>query len=150
MLTLASSIPLPVSPLGTRQQKAVVDTVAQNLLTSFGLRSLAPSEPGYKGQFTGGPRERDSAYHQGTIWPWLLGSFALAHFRVYGNRELAQSFLDPLGKSIYAGGLGSIGEVFGGDPPFPAGGCTAQAWSVAETIRAWQGLRCLPEPGKSR
>lgn len=142
------AVSLPVSPLEKRQQRGVVDTIARQLLTSYGLRTLAPSDPGYRGQFTGGPAQRDSAYHQGTVWPWLLGPFALAHFRVYGDRAQAQSFLEPLGQTIYSAGLGTIGEVYGGDPPFPPGGCIAQAWSVAETIRAWQFLSCNPRSGR--
>ena len=136
-------VSLPVSPLTNRQQKSVVDAVAQNLLTSHGLRTLASSDPAYKGIFTGSPRERDSAYHQGTVWPWLLGSFALAHFRVYADGAAARSFLEPLGRTIYIAGLGTIGEVCGGDPPFPPGGCIAQAWSVAELFRAWQELSAI-------
>jgi predicted glycogen debranching enzyme len=142
------AVSLPVSPLTKRQQKSVVDAVAQNLLTSHGLRTLAPPDPAYKGIFAGGPRERDSAYHQGTVWPWLLGSFALAHFRVYADRATAQSFLEPLGRTIYTAGLGTIGEVCGGDPPFPPGGCIAQAWSVAELFRAWQKLGAIDRRDK--
>jgi predicted glycogen debranching enzyme len=138
------AVALPVSPLTVRQQKAVVDLCAQQLLTSHGLRSLAPSDPAYKGHCTGGVRERDSAYHQGTVWAWLLGAFALAHFRVYRDRGAAQSFLEPLGRTIYAGGLGTIGEVFDGDAPFHPAGCIAQAWSVAEVFRAWQILSAAP------
>jgi predicted glycogen debranching enzyme len=134
------AVSLRVSPLTVKQQQSVVDVVADQLLTSHGLRSLGPHEPGYKGHFGGGPRERDSAYHQGTVWAWLFGAFALAHYRVYQNREAAQGFLEPLGRTIHCGGLGSIGEVFSGDPPFPPGGCIAQSWSVAETIRAWEEL----------
>ena len=131
---------LAVSPLSATQQKAVVDTVARHLLTSHGLRSLGPTEPGYKGKYAGGVRERDSAYHQGTVWGWLLGPFALAHYRVYQDAALAQSFLEPLGETIYSGGLGTLGEIFAGDPPFPPAGCIAQAWTVAEVFRAWQFL----------
>ena len=134
------AVSLPFSPLRERQQRSVVDAVAQHLLTSHGLRSLAASEPAYRGKYGGGPRERDAAYHQGTVWGWLLGPFALAHFRVYGDRAAAQSFLEPLGMTIHAGGLGTIGEVFAGDAPFPLGGCIAQAWSVAEVFRAWELL----------
>ncbi len=134
------AISLPFSPLGERQQKSVVDAIAQHLVTSHGLRTLAESEPGYKGKYAGGPRERDSAYHQGSVWAWLLGPFALAHFRVYRNRSAAQSFLEPLGRTVHTAGLGSIGEIFGGDPPFPPAGCIAQAWSVAEVFRAWEFL----------
>lgn len=139
------AVSLPVSPLAPSQSKAVVDVVGHELLTSFGLRSLGPSERSYHGQYTGGPRERDSAYHQGTVWAWLLGPYALAHYKVYGDRAAAQSFLEPLGSTIYSAGLGSISEIFGGDAPFPPAGCIAQAWSVAEVIRAWEILSALPE-----
>jgi len=139
------AVSLPFSPLTAAQQKNVVDAVGRELLTSCGLRSLAPSDSGYKGQYSGGPRERDSAYHQGTVWPWLLGAFALAHYTVYRDRPAAQSFLEPLGRTIYSAGLGTISEIFGGDPPFPAAGCPAQAWSVAELIRAWEFLSSRPE-----
>jgi predicted glycogen debranching enzyme len=141
------AVSLPVSPLTREQRKGVVDTLGRELLTSFGLRSLAPSEPGYLGRYAGGPRERDSAYHQGTVWAWLLGPYALAHYKVYGDRAAAQSFLEPLGRSIYSAGLGSISEIFGGDPPFPPAGCIAQAWSVAEVFRVWEFLD--GQPGKS-
>src|SRR6516225_1400871 len=132
------AVSLHVSPLSVKQQQSVVDAVAQELLTSHGLRSFGPLETGYQGRSRGGPRERDSAYHQGTVWAWLLGAFSLAHYRVYQDREAAQGFLEPLGRSINSGGLGSIGEVFDGDPPFRPGGSIAQSWSVAETIRAWE------------
>jgi predicted glycogen debranching enzyme len=138
------AVSLPVSPLSAPQQKTVVDICARQLLTSHGLRSLASSEPGYKRHYGGGVRDRDSAYHQGTVWAWLLGSFALAHFRVYGDRSAAQSYLEPLGRTIYAGGLGTIGEIFDGDPPHAPAGCIAQAWSVAELFRAWQILSSKP------
>jgi glycogen debranching enzyme len=121
-----------------------VETLGRELLTSCGLRSLAPSEPSYLGKYAGGPRERDSAYHQGTVWAWLLGPYALAHYTVYGDRATAQSFLEPLGRSIYSAGLGSISEIFGGDAPFPPAGCFAQAWSVAETFRVWEFLAGQP------
>ena len=134
------AVSLPVSPLSDRQQKAVVDICAQQLLTSHGLRSLASSEASYKGHYGGDVRERDSAYHQGTVWAWLLGPFALAHFRVYRDRTAAQSFLDPLGRTIYSAGLGTISEIFDGDSPFVPAGCIAQAWSVAELFRVWQAL----------
>jgi predicted glycogen debranching enzyme len=142
------AVSLPVSPLSPSQQKDVVDTVAQQLLTSVGLRSLGPQESGYKGTCVGDQRQRDTAYHQGTVWGWLLGPFALAHYRVYGDAAMAQSFLEPLGKTIYSGGLGTLGEVFGGDAPFPPAGCPAQAWTVAEVFRAWQFLSAQMAPVK--
>ena len=129
-------VSLPVSPLNEDQQKAVVDVCAQHLLTSYGLRSLAPGEPGYQGHYTGGPRNRDSAYHQGTVWGWLLGPFVLAHLRVYGDPSEALRFLEPLGISVHMYGLGTLGEIFEGDAPFTPHGCIAQAWTVGEVLRA--------------
>jgi predicted glycogen debranching enzyme len=143
------AVSLPVSPLSAQQQKGVVDAAGQHLLTSHGLRSLAPFEQGYHGQYGGGPRERDTTYHQGTVWGWLLGPFALAHYRVYGDAAVSQSFLEPLGRTIYSGGLGTIGEIFGGDPPFPPAGCYAQAWSVAELFRAWEFLSAAGSKSKT-
>jgi glycogen debranching enzyme len=126
--------------LTAKQQKSVVDVCARGLLTSYGLRSLAPGEPGYVGQYGGSPRDRDAAYHQGTVWGWLLGPFALAHHHVYRDRDAAKSFLEPLGRQIYSSGLGTLSEIFDGDAPFAPAGCIAQAWTVAELIRAWQRL----------
>jgi predicted glycogen debranching enzyme len=127
---------LPASPLREEQQKAVVDVCAQHLLTSYGLRSLAPGEPGYQGHYSGGPRDRDAAYHQGTVWGWLLGPFVLAHLRVYGDPSEALRFLEPLGISVHMYGLGTLGEIFEGDAPFTPHGCIAQAWTVGEVLRA--------------
>jgi glycogen debranching enzyme len=135
------SVSLSVSPLTPAQQESVVNICAQHLLTCYGLRSLAPGEPGYQGRYAGGPRDRDAAYHQGTAWGWLLGPFALAHFRVHGDRAAALRLLEPLGRQIYAYGLGSLGEIFDGEPPFTPRGCIAQAWTVAETLRAWHVLQ---------
>jgi glycogen debranching enzyme len=132
---------LPVSPLTTEQQKAVVDVCARQLLTSHGLRSLAPGEPGYTGHYGGSPRDRDAAYHQGTVWGWLLGPFALAHYRVYHDREAALRFLEPLGRQIHASGLGTLSEIFDGNAPFTPRGCIAQSWTVAEVLRAWHTIR---------
>ncbi len=134
------AVSLPVSPLTPEQQKAVVDVCARHLLTSHGLRSLAPGEPGYSGHYGGSPRDRDAAYHQGTVWGWLLGSFALAHYRVFQDRVAALRFLEPLGHQIYAIGLGTLSEIFDGDAPFTPRGCIAQAWTVAEVLRAWKEL----------
>jgi predicted glycogen debranching enzyme len=136
------AVSLPESPLGPERQRRVVDSCARHLLTSCGLRSLAPGHPDYRGQYGGGPLERDGAYHQGTVWAWLLGPFALAHFKVHKDRAQARSFLEPLAHHLDDYGLGSIAEIFDGDPPFAPRGCIAQAWSVAETLRAWM---CLSE-----
>ena len=137
------ALSLPVSLLAPEQQKAVVDLCARQLLTSHGLRSLAPGEAGYTGHYGGSPRDRDAAYHQGTVWGWLLGPFALAHYRVYHDREAALRFLEPLGRQIYASGLGTLSEIFDGDAPFTPRGCIAQAWTIAEVLRAWQTIRNL-------
>jgi predicted glycogen debranching enzyme len=134
------AVSLSVSPLSFEQQKSVVDVCARHLLTSHGLRSLAPGEPGYTGHYSGSPRERDAAYHQGTVWGWLLGAFALAHHRVFRDREAALRFLEPLGRQIYASGLGTLSEIFDGDAPFTPRGCIAQAWTVAEVLRAWEEI----------
>jgi len=120
--------------------RAVVDVCARQLLTSHGLRSLAPGHPDYQGHYGGGPRERDGAYHQGTVWGWLLGPFALAHARVYGDPAQAASFLEPMQHHLQAACLGTISEIFDADPPFTPRGCFAQAWSVAEVLRAWLEL----------
>ena len=134
------AVSLPETALATGQQRAVVDVCARELLTSFGLRSLGPNEAGYRGRYAGGPKERDAAYHQGTVWGWLLGPFALAHLRVYGNAGEAMSFLEPMLGQIQAAGLGTAGEIFDGDPPFTPNGCIAQAWTVGEILRAWRAI----------
>jgi predicted glycogen debranching enzyme len=131
------AVSLPWSPLPPERQRRVVDACARDLLTSFGLRSLGPGDPRYQGRYAGGPGARDGAYHQGTVWAWLLGPFTLAHLRVHGDREAARSFLLPMAHHLGDYGIGSIAEIFDGDPPFAPQGCPAQAWSVAEVLRAW-------------
>lgn len=134
------AVSLPHSPLLPSQQRAVVDICARHLLTSHGLRSLAPDDPAYIGHYGGDQRQRDAAYHQGTVWSWLLGPFVMAHLRVYGDRELARSFLQPLIHHLADHGVGSISEILDGNPPFTPRGCIAQAWSIAEVLRAWSAV----------
>jgi len=134
------AVSLPVSPLTPEQQQDVLGVCAFRLQTSHGLRSLAPGEPGYVGHYGGGQLQRDGAYHQGTVWGWLLGSFALAHLRVHKDRAAALRLLEPLGRQIYASGLGTLSEIFDGDPPFTPRGCVAQAWTVGEVLRAWKEI----------
>ena len=98
---------------------------------------LSPDHPDYQGHYGGNQFQRDGAYHQGTVWGWLLGPFALAHYRVYQDPAQALQFLQPLAHHLHAHGLGTISEIFDGDVPFAPRGCIAQAWSVAETLRAW-------------
>jgi predicted glycogen debranching enzyme len=137
------AVSLPHSPLEARQQRTVVDVCARYLLTPHGLRSLAATDPAYVGHYGGNPRQRDSVYHQGTVWAWLMGPFVSAHLRVYGNPALARSYLVSLLRSLASNNVGSISEIFDGDPPFLGRGCTAQAWSVAEVLRAWQEVNTV-------
>jgi glycogen debranching enzyme len=125
------------SPLVREQRAAVVQVCERKLLTWYGLRTLAPGEPGYRRHYAGNPVQRDEAYHQGTVWGWLLGPFVLAHFRLYHDAGRARRLLQPFVSQLWTGTLGTLGEVFDAQEPFRAGGCFAQAWSVAETLRAW-------------
>jgi predicted glycogen debranching enzyme len=132
------AVSLPYSPLAEWQQKGVVDACSRALLTSHGLRSLAADDPAYIGRYGGDQKQRDAAYHQGTVWGWLIGPFVAAHWRVYQDVEVARAYLRPLFHHLADHGLGSISEIFEGDPPFTPRGCPAQAWSVAEVLRIWQ------------
>jgi len=127
--------------LSPERAKAVVERVQEHLLTPFGLRSLAPSDPQYRGRYTGGPTERDGAYHQGTVWPWLMGPFITAYIKVNQGSDIARrqaaEWLEPMKGHLADGGLGHISEIFDGDAPERPCGCMAQAWSVAEILRAY-------------
>ncbi len=125
-------------PHGPLLDPDVVRAIAPALLTSVGLRSLAPSDPAYLGRHRGGPRERDAAYHQGTVWPWLMGPYVEAALKV---GVPVDGVLDGLEQHLYEWGLGSVSETADGDPPHDATGCPMQAWSVAELIRARNLLR---------
>jgi predicted glycogen debranching enzyme len=131
---------LPETPLTNAQQRSVVDACTHHLLSSFGLRSLAPEHPDYRGVYGGGPRERDSVYHQGTVWGWLLGPFVQAYLKVFGDPAEAASFLEPIANHIHTHGLGTASEIFDGDAPFTPRGCIAQAWTVGELIRGWTAV----------
>jgi predicted glycogen debranching enzyme len=132
------AVSLPHSPLSDVQARSVVDACAANLLTSYGLRSLAPDDAAYVGAYGGDRWRRDGAYHQGTVWGWLIGPFVEAHYKVYGDADAAQSFLLPFAGHLSDHGLGAISEIFDGDPPHTPRGCIAQAWSVAEVLRVWR------------
>ena len=139
----AVSLPVPkegkslLPLLDDQQQKQIVDTVSRHLLTSYGLRSLSPEHPDYVYIYGGNPLQRDGAYHQGTVWGWLIGHFVQAHLRVYKNPELARSFIEPLADHLQGGCVGTMSEIFDGDAPFIPRGAFAQAWSVAEVLRGW-------------
>ncbi len=131
---------LPFAIMHGRRARQVVDQVEARLLTPIGLRSLAPGEPGYAPHYQGGVRERDGAYHQGTVWPWLIGPFVEAWVRVRGSTQDAKRaasvrFLAPLLKHLDAAGLGHLPEIADGDPPHTPRGCFFQAWSVGEALR---------------
>ncbi|HUC71856.1 MAG TPA: amylo-alpha-1,6-glucosidase [Stellaceae bacterium] len=134
------AVSLPASPLDPAMQRAVVEHCGRALVTSYGLRSLAPQEPGYRGACRGTVAERDGAYHQGTVWAWLLGPWASAYYRVYGDAAAAQRFLRPIGDHLCDAGLGQVSEIFDGDPPHTPRGCPAQAWSVTSILEAWWRL----------
>ena len=131
------AVSLPVSALSFAQQRAVVDICERELLVDCALRTLAPAEPGYRGRYVGPQIERDAAYHQGTAWQWLFGPFVLAHLRVHRDPAAAAAYLAPIAQHISTYGLGSLAEICDGDAPFSPRGCFAQAWSVAEILRAW-------------
>jgi predicted glycogen debranching enzyme len=131
------AVSLPYSTLSQVEMRAVVDCCGRELLTSHGLRSLSPKDPGYIGRYWGDGRQRDAAYHMGTVWGWLLGPFVRAHYRVHGDARRAQSCLEPLAPQLNGACLGTLGEIFDGDAPHSARGCFAQAWSVAEILRSW-------------
>jgi predicted glycogen debranching enzyme len=131
------AISLPYCVLPAAQMRAVVERCGQELLTSYGLRSLSSTGQGYIGHYAGNPYQRDAAYHMGTVWSWLLGPFARAHFRAFGDARLAQSLLEPIAEHLNSACMGTVSEIFDGDAPHTARGCFAQAWSVAEILRAW-------------
>jgi predicted glycogen debranching enzyme len=136
------AVALRHSPLSREKQIAVVEAVRRDLLAPLGLRTLAASEPGYVGIYSGSAAVRDAAYANGTLWPFLVGPFVEAHLRVHGDtadaRREARSFLQPLVDWMSGPGLGQLPELFDGDPPHKPRGCIAHATSVAEVLRAWR------------
>lgn len=133
------AVSLPFAPLAadTLLAQSVIETVQAELLTPVGLRTLSPSDPAFVPRYEGDSRSRDGAYHQGTVWTWLLGAFAEAHFKVNGDREIARGFLRPLRTEMSRFGVGSLAEIYDATEPYRPNGCIAQAWSVAETLRVW-------------
>jgi len=128
---------LPFAPYDPDHARSALVIVARELLTPIGLRTLGPSEPGYRGRFEGAMQERDAAYHQGTVWPWLLGSYTTAVCRYFGDRREARRVLRGAREMLNEYGLGGIAEVYDGDAPHRPGGCPWQAWSLAEILRSW-------------
>lgn len=136
---LALSLPFPVLTDPDRARH-VVDVCARQLLTSYGLRTLNQEDVQYIGNYAGSLHERDIAYHQGTVWAWLIGPFVSAYLNVYQDPEIARSFLEPFADHLLDHGLGTISEVFDGNAPFRPHGAIAQAWSVAEVLRVWRDI----------
>ena len=137
------AVSLPHSPLGPEGRRAVLDTVTRHLLTPRGLRTLSPDDPRYKGRYEGSPELRDRAYHQGTVWAWLIGPFIEAYLKTRpGDRqavEQAGQWLGQFDEHLSEAGMGYVSEIFDGDWPHRPRGCIAQAWSMAELLRA----KCL-------
>lgn len=134
------AISLPECPLNPDQQSKVLEVCGDALLTSYGLRSLAKGEQGYVGSYAGDQFHRDSSYHQGTVWGWLIGPFVLAHLRVHKDPVEAMKFLEPFSDHLKTAGLGTISEIFDGDEPFEPRGCIAQAWSVGQVLSAYDRI----------
>ena len=134
------AVALPFPLLEGVDAAAVVDVVGRSLFTSYGLRSLSPDDPAYRGYYCGNQYERDTSYHQGPVWTWLQGAYAEAHYRVSHQPQTALELLKPFEDHLRDAGLGSISEILEGDPPHLPCGCIAQAWSVAEVLRLWREL----------
>jgi predicted glycogen debranching enzyme len=136
------AVSLPYAVLHPSKWKMVVDRVAKDLLTPAGLRTLSPEDPAYRGRYEGNSAGRDLAYHQGTVWPWLMGAYGEAMLKAADDRDAAAKTLEEwlrrfLDEHMRAAGIGFVSEVFSGDPPHEPNGCIAQAWSSAELIRLW-------------
>ncbi|MFP5307799.1 MAG: amylo-alpha-1,6-glucosidase, partial [Gammaproteobacteria bacterium] len=134
------AVSLAHSPLTPEQQASVVRVCGEQLLTSYGLRSLTPEDERFRAQYLGGVWERDGSYHQGPVWGWLLAHHALAEFRVHGDAAAAQALLAPLRDHLLDAGLGTVSEIFDGGAPHTPRGAPAQAWSVACALDAWWQL----------
>jgi len=139
------AVSLAPSPLPTRQQRAVLGVVSEQLLTPYGLRTLSPEHLRYISRYRGNWFERDRAYHNGTVWSWPVGAFVEAHLRVHEfsprAKACARGLLQPLIDHLDQAALGTVSEIFDADQPYTPRGCPAQAWSVAELLRAWQLTR---------
>jgi predicted glycogen debranching enzyme len=136
----AISLAHPV--LNPSKWRPVLDTVKDKLLTPVGLRSLAPGSPDYKAKYDGDLHARDAAYHQGTVWAWLIGPFIDAWLKVYPERrEEAKGFLAAFEPGMSEAGIGSISEVFDANEPYTPRACIAQAWSIAEVLRCYVALQ---------
>jgi predicted glycogen debranching enzyme len=123
--------------LSEEQMRSMFQKVTEYLLTPMGLRSLSPTDPNYHNHFNGVTSQRDSAYHQGAVWPWLIGPYIDVHLYLNNNRGALLPLLEPLINHLWVACLGTVSEVVEPEPPYTPGGCFAQAWSVAELLRCW-------------
>ncbi len=128
---------LTPSLLTKQQMQSMLQKVTEALLTPMGLRSLSPDDPSYCKHYNGNQQQRDGAYHQGTVWPFLIGPYVDVHLSIYNDRAAIRSLLQPLIQHLWDACLGTISEVAEPEPPFTPAGCFAQAWSVAEVLRGW-------------
>jgi predicted glycogen debranching enzyme len=140
------AVALEHSPLEAEQQRAIVEICGRKLLAPSGLRSLADDEPDFRPVYGGSPFERDGAYHQGTVWCWLIGAWAAASLRTGAEAVRVRSQVEALAAHLDAYGLGTLYEIADGIAPHRPNGCIAQAWSVAEVLRTWHALSRLPQP----
>ncbi len=123
--------------LSEEQTRSMFQKVTEYLLTPMGLRSLSPNNPEYHHHFNGNQVQRDSAYHQGAVWPWLIGPYIDVHLYLNSDCSALLPLLEPLIDHLWVSCLGTISEVAEPEPPYTPGGCFAQAWSVAELLRCW-------------
>ena len=135
----ALSLPYPL--LDKKTARRVLQELREHLLTSYGLRSLSPRDPAYRGRYRGSVAERDGAYHNGPAWGWLLGHYAIAHWRLHGDKAAALALLEAMRDHLFDAGLGGISELFDGDAPHAPRGAPMQAWSVATVLEAWWVIR---------
>jgi glycogen debranching enzyme len=135
------ALSLPHTMLESERARSVLAVVERDLLTPYGLRSLAPSDPRYRGRYDGTPAERDTVYHRGTVWPWLLGPFIRSYLKIHDEspeaRTRAAAWIAGFHEHVCnTGVVGQVSEILDGDPPHAPRGCAAQAWSVGEILRA--------------
>jgi glycogen debranching enzyme len=133
------AVSLPNSIVSPERAESILRVVERELLTPRGLRTLSPNDSRYIGRYEGDPRSRDGSYHQGTVWPWLMGAYITAYVKTFGQkagREVAAEWLENFAEHLNEACLGQVSEIFDGDAPHAPRGCVAQAWSVAELLRA--------------
>jgi glycogen debranching enzyme len=146
------AISLNHTMLSADRAASVLRVVERQLLTPRGLRTLSPADPHYIGRYEGGPGRRDGAYHQGTVWPWLMGPYITAYIKTFGSgpgRRVVSRWLEGFEDHLREACLGEVSEIFDGDAPHRPRGCVAQAWSVAELLRALAELQATDCPGSN-